>query len=205
MSAKSPARSLAFDWIDGLLLAAGFVALIVVLTSLRSIGVEFELDGALGELAVVAAVFGPWAARRALFGAPRLPEPRRGVVASAVSIVGLLATFAGAGVALLGGLRFGDGFASAPDFLAEARASHEEAARSIDPLLESLGSPATGEVVAARAAAVRESAAEARASWEATRAARRREGGIALGVALALLGLGAAASRWRYSGARPTA
>lgn len=191
---------MAFDWIDGLLLCAGFVCAVVVLVALRTVGLD--PGEATVEIVGLAGVFGPLASRRALFGAPRLPEPRRGLVASVVSIVGLLATFAGTGVALLGGMRVADGFAAPPDFEAEAREAYADAAAEIDPILGRVGSPVTPEDEAARAAFARQSAAEARAHWEENHAARRSEGWVATSVALGLLGLGVAASRWRYGGQR---
>ena len=81
---------MAYDHIDALLFAAGFVASIVVCAT-------FDLPS---EFAAGSALL-PSAIRRRIFGAPKLPPPRTGAFWSLASILGLFAILIG--VALLWG------------------------------------------------------------------------------------------------------
>lgn len=105
-----------FDWKDGLLIAAGFVACIATATLVeRVLGIEINKE--LMQVLVGLTILGFPAARRRFFGEPDLPEPRRGFFPSVFSIVGLLATIFGMALLAIFGPRLFEARRTAQDYL----------------------------------------------------------------------------------------
>ncbi|MFK8004160.1 MAG: hypothetical protein AB8H86_31635 [Polyangiales bacterium] len=84
---QSEPSTVAYDHIDAILFALGFVAGI-------ALGSAFDLSPEVG--AALALV--PSTVRRKVFGAPRLPPPRSGALWSLASIFGLFSVIAGVGL-----------------------------------------------------------------------------------------------------------
>jgi len=113
--------TLRFDWKDGLLIASGFTALILLQFFWRAtFGADLDND-ALRALALPA-IFAPIAARRAIFGPPQLGNMRGGPFYRLVSIVGLLLIFFGMGAGMITMSRLSRASNPKPDFEAEQRA-----------------------------------------------------------------------------------
>ncbi len=187
-----------FDWKDGVLVCAGMIAAVSALVGLRRLGLVIEPDDGIVHAAVLLGMGGPVAARRAVFGAPALPPPRTGPVASLVSIIGLLATLAGLLLGLLGfeglaGLR-----EAPPDFEGQILADYRKTAAQIDGLLTGVVGGSADERERQLVADAKQAATEALAQWEARRTEQRDRGTGLVGAALILVGLGALASWWRY-------
>lgn len=186
-----------FDWKDGLLLSAGMIGAVALLLALKE-GLGVSADDGLVELVVLVAMGGPVAARRALFGWPQLPEPRKGVLASLGSIVGLLATLGGLLLLALGTLQLKDTFGAPPDFEAQALAAYRASGAQIEAALGGLIEGSAEERQRQWGADAREAAAGDRSRWEQERAERRRLGLTLLAVGVALVALGALANYLRY-------
>lgn len=187
-----------FDWKDALILPIGFVVLVLVLSQLQSVGIETS-KGTKQALAV-AVFFGPLGLRRKLFGEPDLPPPKKGLLPSLGSVAGLLATFFGTALIVLGGYHLTKTRPAKPDFLSDERAIYA----GVDELDVSFDENAQ-EREARRERERREreekivsDAREREASWEADEAefARRYWGILATGLALS--GLGALGVWARY-------
>ncbi len=110
-----------FDWKDGLLVASGFAILILLQFFVRA---TFGFDLGSGTLHVLAlpALFGPVAARRAIWGPPRLGAMRTGVLFRLLSIAGLLLVFFGLGAGAIMMSRLSRATDPKPDFEAVERA-----------------------------------------------------------------------------------
>ena len=168
--------------------ALGFVGVIAIATVLESaFGLRLGRGGI--KVAVLALGFGPAAARRLIFGAPKLPPPRTGALWSLVSIVGLLCLIAGVGGFAIGAVTISGAFEQAPDFVAQARtsfgASELSYAHVIDPTETPAAEAARRERVAANnAREIADAASDARRQWEARQSSNRRTS-----LVLASLGL----------------
>jgi len=92
-----------FDWKDGLLISA---SLLLTVGSLATLSQHFDvtISDVIMKFTVFVMIAGPVALRRVVFGAPVLPEPRTGALASIVSMLGLLATIFGMALVVLGAL-----------------------------------------------------------------------------------------------------
>jgi hypothetical protein len=188
-----------FDWKDGLLIALGFAVFAAILGGLRHLGLEpgrATLQG-LG----AAAVFGPSALRRYLFGQPVLGRMRRGLGPSLVSILGLLGTFFGIGIMVLALHRLTQPKPSMPDFRVELSA-WENSALELD--FGDVGETAqqTAERRAReradRATELEREVASRAHEWSMREQEERRLDWTLATAALSLLGLGALALRVRY-------
>ncbi len=203
-------RNIKLDWIDALLFAFGFAGAIALSTLLD------RLYGLRLTRATLAIAFVPIGIRRLLFGPPTTPEPRKGVLWSMLSIVGLLVVFAGiASLVLASAAAFDKG---PPDFEAEARAIHSSADAKLGALAE-----ISFEVVdpnetsqarearlvrqrearaAEREASIRKMAEESRGRWEEHRRSRIATAWRLVGAGFGLVLLGALMMRARH-GKRP--
>ncbi len=193
--------ALKFDWKDGLLLCTGFVGCIGVLLGLKeAFGVS--ADEGLVELVGLVTMAGPVVLRRLIFGAPELPEPRRGALPTLLSIVGLLASlfgllaFGGGALHLMSSLR------EAPDFERETRAALQQAHETF--AVRFPGQPEEDEATTAARldADAKASAALQQAAWQQSQAEQRSTSLAVAGVGLLLVALGALATWARY---RPVA
>ncbi len=179
-----------FDWKDALILPIGFVVLVVVLTLLQSVGIETS-KGTKQALAL-AVFFGPIGLRRKLFRLPHLPPPKKGLFPSLGSVAGLLATFFGTALIVLGGYHLTKTRPAKPDFLSEERAiyagvdgldvSFEESAEERDARRERERREREEKIVS--------DAREREVRWQEDEAefARRYFGILATGLALSCLG-----------------
>lgn len=193
-----------YDWKDGLLVGVGFVACIMVLSTIKSqLGLELG-RGMIASIAV-ASILGMPLLRRRLFGTPQLPEPKKGVLASLISIFGLLGTIFGVALLVIFVPRLFERGEGPPDYGAEQHGVGEQ----LDFEIRS------GEVNDEEAAMIQaaelakyqqeeqEEAAARLAEWEQDIEESRAKDRLLTLIALGLLGLGALASKWRYAGKLP--
>lgn len=186
-----------FDWKDGLLVCGGFLLGIAVLALLKGT-FGLHADDGVVELVGLLSIGGPLAARRAIFGAPDLPEPRRGALASLMSIVGLLATLFGLLGLVAGARNLSAGFEQAPDFERDARAGLQAGSEALERALGDAPGVSSGEARAELEASVRELATRDRETWESARRELRERGWGLLGGGLLLVALGSLAAWARY-------
>jgi hypothetical protein len=205
----APARTALFDWVDTVLVAVGFVALVGLAMLLSNVA-GVDVANMNGRRALFLVVLGPSLLRRALFGMPPAMELRTGPLASMLSVLALLATFGGVGALAVSSWVLMRAFEAAPDFRAEAEAAVAEGnavAASVQ-----LDFPPVGETeteretrLAARAAAdlarqdrlVDELAAESEESWQLRRNRDRSRGATIFGAGVLLVALGAFLERAR--------
>lgn len=189
-----------YDWKDSLLFGFGFVTAIGLLFGV-SLYLDVEIGRALTKAAVVGLGFGPLALRRAIFGAPELPEPRPGALASLMSMIGLFATLLGTACAVTGGVSFAATLRAAPDFEAEVRKAEASAPRieitvhGEDP---AVSAERDRKRVEDDAAFRREQVADERRRWEETRAAGRERDLQLFAFGLGLIAVGTFAAWARY-------
>jgi hypothetical protein len=192
---------MSFDWKDGLLVSAGFLAGVALLFLLKTT-LGIDADDGLVELVGLLSIGGPLAGRRAIFGAPELPEPRRGVLPSLMSIAGLLATLFGLLALVAGARNLSSGFHAAPDFEREARAGLQAGHDVLEGALRDVPGVSTDEGRAEFEATVQELATRDREEWASTQGALRERGWGLLGGGALLVALGTLATWARY---RPVA
>lgn len=193
-----------FDWKDGLLVALGFATFAALLGVARHLG--FDPGTGTLQFAAATALLGPSSLRRYLFGPPVLGKMRKGLVASLVSIVGLLALFSGIGVAVVSVHRVTQR-EPAPDFEAEVASWEADTLEfEVTPVGETAAeAEARRDRARAERAAERErSIAERAQEWSAAEAEQRRLDLILAAVALLLLGGGSLALWSRYEPAPRT-
>jgi hypothetical protein len=207
-----------FDWVDTLLVAVGFVVLVVVSVLLSEVA-RVDVATLPGRQALFLVVLGPSLLRRALFGLPPAVPLRTGPLASVLSILALLATFGGVGAMAVGTWVLMRGFEAPPDFRAEAQVAVAEGKAAAAPLLLDFPRPdesaadrevrlkaRAAEDLARQARLVDELAAESEGEWQRRRGNDRSKGATIFGVALLLVALGALLERGRRRPAQaPTA
>lgn len=194
------------DWIDAILFAFGFtsaIALILVIDELFGI----RATGAALMLSLV-----PSGIRRWLFGPPTTYEPRMGALWSALSVAGILVTFAGvASLAAASVVAFDH---ETRDFEAEARAIHDSVDKDMGVLsdisfevIDPNESPQARAArhareaearAAEREASIQKLAGEIRRDWEEHRRSRVATMWRVIGAGLGLMVLGALMLRARY-------
>jgi hypothetical protein len=117
---------LKYDWIDALLMCAGFVLYIVLSTTLKQSGygetVWFGLIFAEPSI-MIFFLFGP-AVRRIVWGEPRLPPLKKGSFWSFVSAGALFLMLLGMGALAFSSFLFKDTMGKQPDFMEQSRAFH---------------------------------------------------------------------------------
>jgi hypothetical protein len=182
-----------FDWKDSLLVAAGFVVCVTA-TMLLGRLLDIEVSEGFLQFMVGATVLGFPLARRRIFGQPQLPEPRRGILWSALSVVGLLASIFGMALIAI----FGPRLLGSADEVATTERAADEA-----PLfeVESTDPVETAKSDAAIDAALREMEAfdeQAEKAAIAARLAQRRTERLLAAWGLGLVALGAGAAFVRY-------
>lgn len=188
-----------FDWKDGLLISGGFVAFVGAAVVMKE-AFDLELGRNAFRGAAVAALFGPVAVRRAVFGAPVLPPPRQGVMSSITSMVGLLATLLGTGLLGIAGVGLSHALEGPPDFVAHARADAVAYAVEFAPSNESPEDRAARQAAAA-AETEKTVQADAATALEGWRLGRSEQLGLGLrfaGLGAVMVLLGAFANWYRY-------
>lgn len=188
-----------FDWKDGLLFTGGFVLTVAGASALHDLGgVDLGRKEIQAGLTVLA--FGPLVVRRVLFGAPQLPEPRKGIVWSLVSMLGLLAMVFGIGVLALSTFPLARAFGATPDFEADARAEESAATISVTRVGETPEEQRERQELEARDREAQRSAAAARARalWTTQRDGARMTLANMLSAGLALVAFGTFCTWARY-------
>lgn len=192
-----------FDWKDSVLIAFGFVVCVTVaMTIERWLGLELTRE-ALGVL-VSGSILGFPLLRRRLFGEPDLPEPRKGLVPSLLSIVGLFSTIAGMGLLAIFGPRLLEPPHSPPDFRAEYldEASRHSIELEVVELADLEKPQGTRELAPSAEVTMRRDAenyaAERLDEWHRERAWHDGTTRWLTVLALGLVGLGALAIQLRY-------